>query len=122
MNAVPSFSNATEVVAPVPAIAIEHVTKIFGPDPQSALALIKASFVILASGGKPIRTSARNQYGGTVIGHVAGAVSDEVALDIGGGKTIVATVTHGSGENIGFKIGDKAQALIKASHVIVAVD
>jgi molybdate transport system regulatory protein len=89
---------------------------------REALALIKASFVILASSEKPIRTSARNQYGGTVIGHVAGAVSDEVALDIGGGKTIVATVTHGSGENIGFKIGDKAQALIKASHVIVAVD
>jgi len=52
----------------------------------------------------------------------AGAVSDEIAVDIGGGKTIVATVTHESGEKLEFKVGDKAQALIKASHVILAVD
>jgi molybdate transport system regulatory protein len=57
-----------------------------------------------------------------VIDHQPGAVSDEIALDIGGGKTIVATVTHESGESLGFRVGDKAQALVKASHVILAVD
>ena len=89
---------------------------------REALALIKASFVILVAGADKVRSSARNHYAGTVIDHLAGAVSDEIALDIGGGKTIVATVTHESGENLGFKVGDKAQALIKASHVILAVD
>jgi molybdate transport system regulatory protein len=89
---------------------------------REALALIKASFVILVAGSDSVRSSARNHYAGTVIDHLPGAVSDEIALDIGGGKTIVATVTHESGESLGFKVGDKAQALIKASHVILAVD
>jgi molybdate transport system regulatory protein len=89
---------------------------------REALALIKASFVILVDGKDKLRTSARNLYPGTVSDHLPGAVSDEIALDIGGGKTIIATVTHGSGEKLGFKVGDKAQALIKASHVILAVD
>jgi molybdate transport system regulatory protein len=89
---------------------------------REALALIKASFVILVAGAGEVRSSARNRYVGTVIEHQPGAVSDEIALDIGGGKTIVATVTHESGESLGFRLGDKAQALIKASHVILAVD
>ena len=89
---------------------------------REALALIKASFVILMDGDAAVRTSARNRYAGTVINHLAGVVSDEIALDIGGGKTIVATVTHESGETLGFKVGDRVQALIKASHVILAVD
>jgi molybdate transport system regulatory protein len=89
---------------------------------REALALIKASFVILVAGGGKVSSSARNHYTGTVTDHQAGAVSDEIAVDIGGGKTIVATVTHESGEKLEFKVGDKAQALIKASHVILAVD
>ena len=89
---------------------------------REALALIKASFVILVAGSDRVASSARNHFHGTVIDHQPGAVSDEIAIDIGGGKTIVATVTHESGESLGFKVGDKAQALIKASHVILAVD
>jgi molybdate transport system regulatory protein len=89
---------------------------------REALALIKASFVILVADGDGVRTSARNRFPGSVIDHIAGAVSDEIAIDIGGGKTIVATVTHGSGEALGFKVGDKVLALVKASHVILAVD
>jgi molybdate transport system regulatory protein len=52
---------------------------------REALALIKASFVVLVAGDAAVRTSARNHYAGKVIGHLAGAVSDEIALDIGGG-------------------------------------
>ena len=89
---------------------------------REALALIKASFVILVAGSDQVSSSARNHYAGTVTDHLPGAVSDQIALDIGGGKTIVATVTHESGETLGFQVGDKAQALIKASHVILAVD
>ncbi len=89
---------------------------------RSAIALIKASFVILAPGEEPLKTSARNVLHGVVTRHEPGAVSDEVVLDIGEGKTITATITRGSGETLGFEVGDKAQALIKASHVILAVD
>ncbi len=86
------------------------------------MALIKASFVILAPGEEPVRTSARNRLPGVVIRHEVGAVNNEVALDLGQGKTITATITRGSGEELGLKVGDRAQALIKASHVILAVD
>ena len=59
---------------------------------------------------------------GIVLRHDAGVVNDEVVLDLGDGKTITATITHESGRELEFKPGERAQALIKASHVILAVD
>jgi molybdate transport system regulatory protein len=89
---------------------------------REATALIKSSFVILAPGAAPLRTSARNCLLGTVASHEAGAVNDEVVLDVGRGQTITATITRGSGEALGLGVGQPAQALIKAPHVILAVD
>ena len=89
---------------------------------REAIALVKSSFVILVPGAAPVRTSARNCLAGTVARHETGAVNDEVVLDLGGGKTLTAIVTRASGEALGFAVGERAQALIKASHVILAVD
>jgi molybdate transport system regulatory protein len=89
---------------------------------RAALALVKSSFVILAEGDGPVRTSARNRIPGVVVEHRTGAVNDEVVLEHAGGARITATVTRESGEALDLKVGDPAQALIKASHVIVAVD
>jgi molybdate transport system regulatory protein len=89
---------------------------------RAAMALIKSSFVILAEGEAPLAVSARNRLLGTVIRHEVGAVNDEVVLDLGEGKTITATITRESGRELGFNVGDRAQALVKASHVILAVD
>ncbi len=87
-----------------------------------AIALIKSSFVILVPGETGVRTSARNCLAGTIIRHETGAVNDEVVLDLGAGKTLTAIVTRESGDALGFAVGEKAQALIKASHIILAVD
>jgi molybdate transport system regulatory protein len=89
---------------------------------RQAVALIKSSFIILAPGDEPLRTSARNQLSGKVIRHDVGAVNDEVVLELDAGKTLTATITRGSGAALGFAVGDRVQALIKASHVILAVD
>jgi molybdate transport system regulatory protein len=89
---------------------------------RAAMALIKASFVILAPGHEALKISARNRLPGVVVEHRTGAVNDEVVLEIAGGARIAATVTRESGEDLALKVGDPAQALIKASHVIVAVD
>ena len=89
---------------------------------REAIALIKSSFIILVPGDEPVRTSARNRLVGTVRRHVEGAVNDEVTLDLDQGKTLTATITRGSGETLGFSEGDRVQALIKASHIILAVD
>jgi molybdate transport system regulatory protein len=89
---------------------------------REATALIKSSFVILAPGATPLKTSARNCLVGTVVAHQTGTVNDEVTLDVGRGQTITATITRGSGETLGLAVGAPAQALIKAPHVILAVD
>jgi molybdate transport system regulatory protein len=67
-----------------------------------------------------MKTSARNQFSGTVRRLRRGAVNDEVTLDIVGGQQIVAIITHESTESLGLKEGAQAFALIKASSIIVA--
>lgn len=89
---------------------------------REAMALVKASFVILAAGHEPLRISARNRLPGVVVEHRPGAVNDEVVLEVAGGLRIAATLTRESGEDAAYAVGEPAQALIKASHVIVAVD
>ncbi len=78
--------------------------------------------MILAPGDELLRTSARNRLAGVVVRHEQGAVNDEVVLEIEPGKTITATITRESARDLGLKVGERAQALIKASHVILAVD
>lgn len=88
---------------------------------KPAIALIKAGFVVLAKGDN-LRTSARNQIDGVVTSRDDGAVNSEVGLDIGGGKTLVATVTLESAQALDLAVGDKVTALVKAPHVILAVE
>ena len=89
---------------------------------REAVAIIKASFVILAPGDMPLRTSARNQLSGVVVRHTDGAVNDEVVVKLDEGRTLTATITRGSGEALDFAEGQRVQALVKASHIILAVD
>jgi molybdate transport system regulatory protein len=66
-----------------------------------------------------MKTSARNQFFGTVSRVQAGAVNDEIALDIAGGQQLVAIVTRESTESLGLQPGRQAFALIKSSSVIL---
>jgi len=86
-----------------------------------AIALIKASFVTLAV-GEGLRTSARNQLAGVVSRREDGAVNSEISLDLAAGKALTAIVTRESAEALDLKVGDAATALIKAPHVILAVE
>jgi len=69
-----------------------------------------------------MRTSARNQFFGTVDAVRQGAVNDEVELAIAGGQKVVAIVTRESAESLGLAPGRQAFALIKSSSVIVMTD
>lgn len=86
-----------------------------------AIALIKSSFVVLAQ-GQGLRTSARNQIPGQVIRRTDGPVTSEIILDIGPGKTLAATITRQSAEDMGLDGGVAVTALIKAPHVLLAVE
>jgi len=89
---------------------------------RPATALIKSSFVILAAGHDPLPVSTRNRLTGVVSAVTPGAVNDEVVLDLGGGKTVTAVITAESRRELKLEVGQPAQALIKASHIILAVD
>jgi molybdate transport system regulatory protein len=66
-----------------------------------------------------MRTSARNQFSGTVTRIARGAVNDEVELAVAGGHAIVAIVTHESVDNLGLQVGSEAFALVKSSSIIL---
>jgi molybdate transport system regulatory protein len=68
-----------------------------------------------------MKTSARNQFFGTVSRVQAGAVNDEIELDIAGGQKLVAIVTRESTESLGLQPGRQAFALIKSSSVILVM-
>ncbi|HEY2020923.1 TOBE domain-containing protein [Paraburkholderia sp.] len=69
-----------------------------------------------------MKTSARNQFYGTVSTITRGSVNDEVSLMLPGGQTIVAVLTHESTEALALAEGVAAFALIKASWVVLVVD
>lgn len=65
-----------------------------------------------------MQLSARNQLKGKIIDIKKGPVSTEVLLDING-INIASSITTGSAESLGLKIGDEATAVIKASSVMI---
>lgn len=67
-----------------------------------------------------LRTSARNQFTGTVSAVRTGAVNDEVELLLPGGARIVAIVTRESTRSLGLRTGMTAFALLKSSSVMIA--
>ncbi|MCC6202739.1 MAG: TOBE domain-containing protein [Gammaproteobacteria bacterium] len=69
-----------------------------------------------------MKTSARNEFFGTVAAVKPGAVNDEIELEVPGGQKLIAIVTHGSVENLGLRVGSEAFALIKASSIILVTD
>lgn len=67
-----------------------------------------------------MKTSARNQFIGTVRTHVVGAVNDELEIELAEGLRLVAIVTRGSAQELGLAVGATAFALVQASSVILA--
>jgi molybdate transport system regulatory protein len=86
-----------------------------------AFALIKASFVMLATEDGGLRTSARNRLCGSIERITTGAVNTEVVLALAGGARLTAMITKDSAQALALAEGGRACALIKAPHVILAV-
>ena len=66
-----------------------------------------------------VKTSARNQFLGTVTEVKRGAVNDEVSLNLASGHALTAIVTHDSALSLGLTPGVKAFALVKSSSIIL---
>jgi molybdate transport system regulatory protein len=87
---------------------------------KEALALIKASAVVLVTDFAGWQLSARNQLAGTVSRIARGAVSSLVVLTLPGGAHISASVTNEGVEALDLKVGVAATAVFKAYSVMVA--
>lgn len=114
-----SVGKTTEVVAQITPSSLERLHLEVGSD---VYALIKASWVVLSedSEGK-FKTSARNEFCGEVVMMEVGAVNTDVTLAIEGDHKISAVVTNESAKALNLKKGARACALVKASHVLLAV-
>ena len=69
-----------------------------------------------------MKTSARNQWVGTVSAIRGGAVNDEVVLSLPGGARLVAIVTRDSTEALALQLQQTVIALVKSSSVMLAAD
>jgi len=87
---------------------------------REVVALIKASFVMLAPADEAPRRSGGNCFIGTVIKRVDGEVNAEIVLDIGEEKTLAAVVAKADADLLRLTVGEKACALFSAGHVILA--
>jgi molybdate transport system regulatory protein len=87
---------------------------------RAAVALIKSSFVLL-SPDLHIRISARNRLAGVISKIVRGSVNCEVKIQLPGARTLTAIVTNEGCEELNLSEGSACMALIKASHVLIAV-
>ena len=107
-----------EIVATLTAGAAERLKLKKG---REALALIKASAIVLATDFAGWQLSARNQLAGTVSRIEKGAVSSLVVLTLPGGAAVTASVTNEGVQALGLKVGTPVTAVFKAYSVMVAV-
>ena len=112
-------------------VRVAHAVRSAGLDPylgvlheagrgKEALALIKASAIVLVTDFAGWQLSARNQLAGTVSRVEKGAVSSLVVLTLPGGAAITSSVTNEGVEALGLKVGRAATAVFKAYSVMVA--
>jgi len=102
-------------------LAEQSIDELALEDGKSAIALIESSFVLLAK-GDDFRTSARNRLSGTVVSRRDGVVSSEIVVGIAEGKSLVSMIPLQSARDLEIQEGDAISALIKAPHVILAVE
>jgi molybdate transport system regulatory protein len=88
---------------------------------KAVFAIIKANEVIVGKGVDGAKLSARNVLAGKVISSHDGAVNSEVAIQLAGGATVIASITKESAQALGLQQGDQVSAIVKASNVLIGV-
>ena len=106
----------TPITATISMNAIKELGLAEGKD---AVAVIKATEVMVATGGMTI--SARNKFAGKVAAVEKGAVNDIVKIDTAFG-TVSATISDSAVAELGLEAGKDAVAVVKATSVMVGVE
>ncbi len=66
-----------------------------------------------------MKSSARNQFAGPIVGIKEGIVECEVCVRLDEQLNLVAVITRESAENLGLKVGKEVSALVKSSSVLL---
>lgn len=104
-------------------ITMEAIKDLGLAEGKEAIAVIKASNVLVAAGSEKITTiSARNQFVGKVASVKKGAVNGHVSIALSDGSSITASITNEAIEDLGLAEGSDAVAIVKATDVLVAVN
>jgi len=69
-----------------------------------------------------MKTTARNQFGGTITGLDLGPVSAQVTIGLRSGDEIVASMTSAAARRLNLALGQDALALVKSSAVVLVTD
>lgn len=112
------LAGGTELAAIITHASTENLGLEAGKD---VVALVKATWVIIATDLSDVRLSARNALKGTVKEVKEGAVNSEIIVALAGGDELVAMVTIESAKRLGLEKGKEVTALIKAPHIVVGV-
>lgn len=112
-------ANGQQIVA----IVTNSSTKKLGLAPgRDCMAMIKASHVLLMTDADKYLLSTRNQFDGKVTQVNRGAVNTEVLMETASGFRLCAIITNTSAEGLGLAAGGACTAIVKAPHVILAVE
>jgi molybdate transport system regulatory protein len=112
-----ALKSGDEIAATMTAAAAQRLKLKKG---KEAIALIKASAIVLVTDFAGWQLSARNQFAGTVSRIERGAVSSLVVLTLPGATTITASVTNEGVQALDLQVGAPATAVFKAYAVMVA--
>ncbi len=69
-----------------------------------------------------MKTSARNQFAGTISALRDGGVDYEVRVRLDADNELIAIITHASADNLGLAVGKPVLALVKSSSVMLSTE
>ncbi len=103
-------------------ITMEAIKDLGIKEGVAAVAIVKASNVMFATGSEPITNiSARNQIAGKVSAVKTGAVNGHVTIETAEGAQITGSITNEAIEALGLVENAPAIAIVKSTDVIVGV-
>ena len=71
------------------------------------------------SGVKSVKLSARNQLKGKIVSVEKGVITAKVKIEIKVPATITAVITKEAVDDLGLKVGDDVEAIIKSTEIII---
>lgn len=89
---------------------------------MTAIATVKAPWVVLVKEEQKLNTSARNKFCGTISKINKGKIAVDVVVDLPDGTKVTSLITDESASGLDLKVGDPICALVKAFSVILTLE